>query len=198
MRKIKIIGHGKKAYLKEKGKKYEVKRKWWSKKKGKYIEKKYTYDYKGYKTTTRSSKLLVKNGKLTDYGKEVREAMVTKLGKPFEAKVDELLHKVVNKDKSLKESTFMSQIENALEQAESKSLNKDNSRAKLRTFIYNMGGDVEDLASDLGITKKELLDEKNWRFVNSEEAYFTFGGYEYSFYFKYEENEIRWQRSKLA
>lgn len=185
MRKIKIIGHGKKAYTTR-----TVKRTYWSKKKGKYVTK--VYKYQGYKTTTRSSKLLVKNDKLTKYGKEVREAMVKKLGKPFEAKVDELLHGAEN----LKESTFMAQMENALEQAESKSL--DNSRAKIRTFIYNMGGDVEDLASDLGITKKELLDEKNWRFVNSEEAYFTMNGYEYSFYFKYEENEIRWQRSKLA
>lgn len=190
MKKFRIIGQGNKSYTTRR-----VKRTWFNKKLGKKITK--VYEYKGYKTTKRSQKLIVKNGKLTKYGKEYKEALIRKLGNDFRYKVEEKIFVAEKNDANLKESTLVGQIERALEQAENKYSDDSASRSKIRGFIYNMGGDVDDLAIDLGIDKKTLLDESNWRFVNSEEAYFTFGGYQYSFNFKYEENTIVWQRKKV-
>ena len=187
MRKIKIIGQGIKSYSSRK-----VKSTWYNKTLGKVMTEEYTYE--GYKTTERRSRLIVKNGKITKYGKELRDQLVRKLGDEFTYKVDEKIHAATKDNNNLRESTLISQLERALEQAARKD-DEGASRSKIRGFIYNMGGDVDSLAEDLGITKDDLLNPEKWEWIKgSDEAHFTFGGFKYTFHFKYEENAITWTR----
>ena len=192
MKRFKIIG--------PKAKKYKPKvviRKYWSKKKHKWIKKKYEYTHEAYKTSYRGQALLVKNGKLTQHGKEVRaRLMAGDMSDTFKHEVDKYL--TDKEHKNIKESTLMAHLENVTYQVTHKDEidSKEGSRNP-RTFIYNMGGDVDELAEDMGISKEELLNKKNWRFVSSEEAYFTLNGVEYSFKFKYEENMITWNARKV-
>lgn len=170
-----------------------VKRTYWSKKKHKFVTK--TYKYKRYKNiskTTRSDKLIVRNGKLTEYGKAFKNELAKNLSESYVKDIESY----ISEKKQLKESTLLSHIEGVhYEQAHKDELGPNKSNP--RRFIYNMGGDIDVLAEEMGISQEELLNEKNWRFISPEEAYFTLNGYEYNFHFKYSENSIVWQRRKL-
>lgn len=189
MRRIKILGENVKKYRTR-----TVKRTYWSKKKQEYVTK--IYKYQGYKTVTRGQKFVVKHGKVTKYGEQLKRSLINQLGEGWRAKVES---KMAARD-DLRESTLISQLEVALADLESGQLDlseKDKiSRKKLRAYIYNMGGDAEDLARDLGISVKDLLNPANWTFKNDEDATFTFNGRVYEFYFKYKENTISWNSRK--
>ena len=170
-----------------------VKRTYWSKRRQEFVTK--VYEYKRYKkisSTYRGEELVVKDGKITEYGK----ALKAKLSKGMNESYIHEIENYMSEKEQLKESTLLSHIESVqYEQAHKDELGPNKSNP--RRFIYNMGGDIDVLAEDMGIPREELLNEKNWRFVSSEEAYFTLNGFEYTFHFKYSENSIVWLRRPI-
>ena len=185
MKRFEIIGN--------RGRKYQrtVKRRYYSKKKGEWVTKVYHYEYgKQTKYTQRSSELVVQDGKITKYGEELQKALITRLGQSWEHQIGKML----NTKGDLKESTLLSKIQKTLEDREFGRPTQE--KGSIRQYLYNMGGDLDELAEDMGIDPKILANKEYWIFQDSGKATFNYNGASYTFNFKYEDNKILWDRRK--
>lgn len=153
-----------------------VRRTYISKKTGKKRVYKYTYTiYKvNGKTRTRSVKNVVYRGKLTKYGKAWVEAYSKNLDR---ADRNDLQARLLNAEQLHKTVTVNS----------IKSMLSENRTAR---YIYNMGGDIDELAEEMNLDPRELVNERNWDFNKSR---FTYNGLTYEFYFEYDEHSIHWE-----
>lgn len=187
MKKFKIIAKGRGKGRKTSSKGIRVVKRKYKLKNGTEVTKIYTY---GIRTTSRSTEAITRNGQLTEYGRKYVEALKQGENKAYE----HTINAIVQSNPDMTESSLIGRLENIKEQIEAHDLNKKT----VRSFIYNMGGDVDTLAADLGISKQELLYEGNWQFRNKEEAVFVYKDNYYSFSFKYDEETITWEKSKTA
>ena len=134
-----------------KSKKRIVVRQYTSKKTGQ--KKFYTYVYSKYtvqgKSKHRQSRTIMKDGKLTKYGEKYVELYKDNL--PSFSQKNDFQAKVLSWQRNGKTLT---------EEFVTSSFTRDTTAR----FIYNMGGDVDDLSEDLGIAKASLLSEANWNF----------------------------------
>lgn len=184
MKKFEIIGN--------RGRKYagEVTRHYYSKHIDDWLTKHYRYEYgKKTKYTERSSELIVKDGEVTEYGKALKRALAARLGEGFDHQIETILYDTKG---DLKESTLLSKVQKLLEDKEYGKPTKK--RHSIRQYIYNMGGDLEELAADMGIDPKILGSKKYWTFTNGGKATFSYNGAIYEFNFKYSENRIIWDK----
>ena len=61
------------------------------------------------------------------------------------------------------------------------------SKRNMSRYIYNMGGDPDELARQIGVSTDDLLNEDNW-----EGDEFSFGGKRYVLDVKYQDGIVRW------
>ena len=54
-------------------------------------------------------------------------------------------------------------------------------------FIYNMGGDIDDIAEDFRVDRSEIIDADNWDF---DESILTIGGRKFQFKFDYKSHSV--------
>ena len=184
---FRIIAKGKGKSRKTSGKSIRVVKRHYTLKDGTKVTKIYTY---GTRTTTRNTEAITRNGQLTEYGREYIKTLKQGENEAYEHTINML----VQSNPDMSEASLIGRLENIKEQIESQDVN----RKTVRSFIYNMGGDVDELAADLGISKKELLYEGNWQFKSKEEAVFVYRGNYYTFSFKYDEETISWEKSNKA
>lgn len=149
-----------------------------SKKTGK--TKTYRYTYTTYKVNKKtkyrhSPKNIIYRGKITKYGKE------------WIAKYKETL-----------DISDQSELEAQIQTAEKnkRTITNNTMKAKLmesktERFLYNMGGgDVEELAQEMGITYEDLLNDDHWDW---DKETFTINGITYQFHFDYESHSLTWE-----
>ncbi len=147
----------------------------------------YTYNYRvvegkhkkvvGYGVN--NHKLLNKNGKTTKYYDKYVEAIKKNKDMDEAQKRDMLLELDVemfsakNKGEELTTSRFESHY-------------LDN---KIDRYIYNMGGDIDALAEDMGLRVEDLRNNDNWDWITNT---FKFDGVLYTFKFDYEGGGVTW------
>lgn len=148
MKKFKIIAKGRGRGNKTSSKGLRVVKRKYKLKNGREVIQMYTY---GTRTTTRSTEAITRNGQLTEYGREYIKTLKQGENEAYEHTINML----VQSNPDMSEASLIGRLENIKEQIESQDVN----RKTVRSFIYNMGGDVDELAADLGISKKELLYE---------------------------------------
>ena len=174
-----------------------VKRTYYSKKLGKKVTKIYQYEFK-YKRPPKGSLggygsqglaiLQDKYGKQTktytelikDIDNNYSEAQATQI------KDDLVQHLVGAAEEGVdyQMSTFFSHMQGM--QFNEKNELVSSKRNRLR-YIYNMGGDPDELASQIGVSTGELLNEDNW---DGDE--FSFGGRKYILDVRYQDGVVRW------
>lgn len=196
MKKIKIISSTGGRYSRN------VTRTWYNKRLGRDVTKTYHYGVKE-RYTERSSELIVKNGKITSYGEELKKALTKGKNDSWKHQIEHLLSKATNKGADLKESTLLSQVERAIEDEAVKNnianIGEEGIQSRsgsIRQYIYNMGGDIADLAADMGIPESALADSSNWTFKKGGKAIFYYNGNTYTFNFKYKDNQIKWKKER--
>ena len=153
-----------------------IRRKYTSKKTGR--TKIYEYKYDVYKvqgrTKHRSKRNVVYRGKLTKYGQE----WVKEYSKGLDiSDKNELAARVLSAErnhKTVSETSF-------------KSMLSENRTAR---YIYNMGGDIDDISRELNVSERELVNEKNWDFNKN---VLIIGNTMYQFYFDYKSHSMRWE-----
>lgn len=174
-----------------------VKRTYYSKKLGKKVTKIYQYEFK-YKRPPK--------GGLGGYGSQGLAILQDKYGKKTKTYTE--LIKDIDKNYSRPQAT---QIKDDLAQALSGAAGegvdyqmstffshmqgmqfneKDElvpSKRNMLRYIYNMGGDPDELAGQIGVSTSELLDEDNW---DGDE--FSFGGRKYVLDVRYQDGIVRW------
>lgn len=186
MKKFEIIGNRGRKYARK------VTRRYYSKRKGEWVTKVYHYEYgKKTKYSERSSELIVKDGEITEYGKALKRALVARLEPGFEIQIDTILYDTKG---DLKESTLLSKIQKLIEDKEYGRPTKE--KHSIRQYIYNMGGDLEELAADMGIDPKILSNKQYWTFTDGGKATFSYNGAVYEFNFKYSENRVIWDKRR--
>ena len=188
MKKFKIIAKGRGKGNKTSSKGIRIVKRKYKLKNGQEVTKIYTY---GTRTTMRSTEAITIKGQLTEYGKKYVEALKQGENKAYE----HTINMIVENNPDMTESSLIGRLQNIKEQIEA---GPDVNKKTIRSFIYNMGGDVDELAADLGISKQELLNEGNWQFKNKEEAVFKYAGSYYTFSFKYDEETISWEKTNKA
>ena len=153
-----------------------IKRVYVSKKTGK--KKTYTYEYETFningKTVHRSRRNVVFRGKITKYGKEWLEKYKKNLDISDANDIERYVLSAEREGRTLKASSAISHLQ-------------ENKTAR---FIYNMGGNIDDLAEEMGVTYEDLVNDKHWDFNKSE---FTVNGVTYRFTFEYREHNIIWE-----
>ena len=138
-----------------------------------------SYAYREYKvngkTVRRRIKNIMKNGKLTKYGEEWLEEY--KRGLDFEDRND------------LQARLLSWQRRGETITAEKiKSVLKD---TKVERYLYNMGGEPDDIAEEIGVDSEALFNADNWNF---NDGIFSYNGEEYEFTFNYGSHNISWRR----
>ena len=174
-----------------------VKRTYYSKKLGKKVTKTYQYEFK-YKRPPKGSLggygsqglaiLQDKYGKKTktytelikDIDKNYTEAQATAI----KTDLNKHLRKASEKGVDYQMSTFFSHMQGM----KFDNLNRlVSSKRNILRYIYNMGGDPDELAGQIGVSTSELLDENNW---DGDE--FSFGGRKYILDVRYQDGVVRW------
>ena len=144
-----------------------------------------SYAYKEYtingKKVRRRIKNLVKNGKVTKYGEEWLEEYRKKLDFSDQNELRAILYKAQRNKETITIEGLTSRLSNT----------------KIERFIYNMGGEVEDLAADLGVDEEDLLDTTRWKKWDSNPT-FEFDGVTYEFTFDYDTHSIKWKEVSNA
>ena len=138
-----------------------------------------SYAYREYKVNgkvvRRRIKNVIKDGKLTNYGKQWIEEY--KKGLDFEDRND-LQARIISWERR-GETVTVEKIQSVLQST------------KVERYIYNMGGEPDYVAEDLGVDRDVLFNATNWNF---DEGTFTYNGVVYEFTFDYADHSIRWQR----
>lgn len=144
-----------------------------------------SYAYKEYtvngKKVRRRIKNLVKNGKVTQYGEEWLEEYKRNLDFSDQNELRAILYKAQRNRETITIEGLTSRLSNT----------------KIERFIYNMGGEVDDLAADLGVEEEELLDQQRWKNWDSNPT-FEFEGVTYEFTFDYDTHSITWKAVNYA
>lgn len=140
--------------------------------------KTYVYKYDVYKVqgkrVHRGTKNIMYRGKITKYGAKWIEEY--KRGLDVSDR-NELEAQLLSGEKNKRTITSTSMVSRMQEDSTSR-------------FIYNMGGDVNDLSKELDVDYDELINKENWDFKQST---FSYKGKTYQFYFEYESHELRWE-----
>lgn len=147
-----------------------------SKKTGK--TKTYRYTYTTYKVNkkvkTRSTKNIIYRGKITKYGKE----WLAKYKKTLDySDQNELESRILSDEKNKRTVTSTTMKARMME-------------SKTARFIYNMGGDVDELSEEMGISYEDLINDDHW---NWDKETFTINGITYQFHFDYESHSLTWE-----
>lgn len=180
---------------------YKVVTRRYTKKSGELVVKQYTYKIsdnglerikadKGYFANT-NKKFVHKNGRETEYLQQYRldiqnDKNLTDLQKEKMTKeLDTWVSNAKLSGKSLTQSNF-----------ESHYIGLEGN--KISRYIYNMGGDIDEVAEDMGVDPSVLLKESNWKFTDDEgnkldKPIFNYAGTDYIFTFDYNSGGIRWQ-----
>ena len=140
-------------------KKKTVVRKYFSKRKNEWVTKIYEYD-----TRAKSPLIINKKGKVyEDKLKRLRDSLTD----PNEQDELDLIieNQLYKKNPRISEKTLRSMLSNS----------------KIEKAIINTGYTADELASELGISVADLLDESNW-----DGSTFTFGGKKWDFEFRYD------------
>ena len=136
-----------------------------------------SYAYREYKvngkTVRRRIKNLVKNGKVTQYGEEWLQEYSRNLDLSDRNELRAILYKAQRDKETITIEGLTSRL----------------SDTKIERFIYNMGGEVDDLAEDLGVEEEDLLDTTKWRNWDSNPT-FEYDGVTYEFTFDYDTHSI--------
>ena len=61
------------------------------------------------------------------------------------------------------------------------------SKRNIERYIYNMGGDPDELASQIGVNRDTLLNENNWS-----DSTFSFNDNKFSLDVRYEDGVVKW------
>lgn len=153
-----------------------IRRKYTSKKTGrtKIYEYKYdTYKVQG-KTKHRSKRNVIWRGKVTKYGQKWIEEYSKGLDISDRNELEARLLSAERNRKTVSETSL-------------KSMLSENRTAR---YIYNMGGDIDDIARELDVSESDIVREKNWDFDRS---ILTINGISYQFYFDYKSHSMRWE-----
>lgn len=153
-----------------------VTRRYTSKKTGKTKVYKYTYSIYKVKgrVRTRSKKHIVWRGKVTKYGEKWIQEYSKGLDISDRSELEAQVLRAERHNWSVTENSLKSRL----------------MESRTAKYIYNMGGDVEELAEEFGIDERDLINDKYWDFNNST---FTFNGTTYQFYFDYDKHSIDWK-----
>lgn len=137
-----------------------------------------SYAYREYKvngkTVRRRIKNIMKNGKMTQYGEEY---------------IQEYMRGLSTSDKNDLRA-WLSQERRDKNTVTVEKLTSHLSDTQVERFIYNMGGEPEDLAADLDIDESELFNQQNWNFNDNT---FTYDGVTYEFTFDYDTHNLTWK-----
>ena len=138
-----------------------------------------SYAYRTYKvngkTVRRRIKNIMKNGKITKYGQEW---------------LDEYKRGLDLEDRNDLQARLLSwhRQGETITAEKIKSVLKD---TKVERYLYNMGGEPDDIADEIGIDRSEFFNADNWDF---RESIFTFDGETYEFSFDYSTHNISWRK----
>ena len=153
-----------------------IKRTYFSKKLGKNVTKEYTYAFTQSNKYRKGDKvLLTPSGNLTNAYQKYHKELEDRYGK-HSAEVYDLEAQIFDaklKHKGYSESTFESHV-------------LDTARER---YFYNMGGDIEQVSEDMGISVEDLKDDKNWQ-----GDLFTYNDITYLFSFDYDFGGVTWRR----
>lgn len=160
----------------------------YTKKDGTQVVRTYSYRVKdgkhervktGYGATGKH-KLLNKNGKKTKYFDQYVDSIKNNKDLSSDEKrslINELnayTEKYRREGKALTNATFESHmIDNSVDR-----------------FIYNLGGDIEQVSEELGISEEDLRNPYNWDFQDNT---FTINGMQYMFSFDYDNGGVSWK-----
>ena len=137
-----------------------------------------SYAYREYKvngkTVRRRIKNIMKDGRMTQYGQEY---------------VEEYMQGLSTSDKNDLRA-WLSQERRDKKTVTVEKLTSHLSDTEVERFIYNMGGEPEDLAADLDIDESELFNVDNWNFNDNT---FTYDGKTYEFTFDYDTHNLTWK-----
>lgn len=139
-----------------------------------YREYKITDKNGNTKTVRRRIKNIMKDGKMTQYGEEY---------------IQEYMRGLSTSDKNDLRA-WLSQERRDKNTVTVEKLTSHLSDTQVERFIYNMGGEPEDLAADLDIDESELFNKENWNF---DDTTFTYDGVTYEFTFDYATHNITWK-----
>lgn len=153
-----------------------ITRKYTSKKTGKTKVYKYTYSvYKvNNKIKTRSVKNIIYRGKVTKYGREWLDKYKQTLDISDQNDLEARILSDERNKRTVTAQTMKSRIQ-------------ENKTAR---FIYNMGGDIDELSEEMGVDYRDLINDKHWDFKNET---FTFNGITYQFHFDYKSHSLVWE-----
>ena len=178
------------SYINKKGKQITYKRYYENgkpiSKKGKHIKivkNKRTgksYAYREYtvkgKKVRRRIKNIMKDGKITKYGEEYIKEYMKDLSISDRNDLEDKLNEWKRKGTTVTVEKLKSHL----------------SETKIERFIYNMGGEMDELAADLGVKEEELLDMQKWDDWDSNPT-FTYEGVTYEFTFDYDTHSLTWK-----
>lgn len=137
-----------------------------------------SYAYREYKvngkTVRRRIKNIMKEGKMTQYGREYVNEYMRGLSRSDAQDLKDWLEQEHRDGKTVTVEKLKSHL----------------SSTKIERFIYNMGGEPDDLAADLEIDESDLFDLSNWDFENNT---FKLNGKTYEFSFDYDTHNLAWK-----
>lgn len=161
---------------------HRVERKWF-RKNGTLVVRNYTYT-KNSKYSDVNHKLTIKrDGKFekTKFYDKLVERLRDEYKSDAEAYInllDSKINSASHNGKEYSQATFMSQL-------------KDTQREK---YFFNMGGDIDEIADELGVSREDLIDENGEHWKGDT---FIFDGFAYTFKFDYDNGGISWIRKPL-
>lgn len=142
-------------------------------KSGKTVTK--TYYYNQYnvngRTKSRSEKNIVWRGKLTKYGEKWQKEYNKHLSIDEKSELQDYINDAIHDKKTMTSTKLKSKL----------------SENQVERYIYNMGGDIDDLAEDFGVDRGEIIDAENWDF---DESILTIDGRKFQFKFDYKSHSI--------
>lgn len=137
-----------------------------------------SYAYREYKvngkTVRRRIKNVVKNGKITQYGKEWLKEYSKDLDFSDKNMLEDKILAAERHGDTLTTESIMSRMRTD----------------KTNRYIYNMGGEPEDIARDLGVSEEDVLNAQNWDF---DTGILEIDGRRYKFTFDYASHSMQWK-----
>lgn len=173
-----------------KSKSYTKKRTYYKKKTGEWVTKYYKYNYdesKGYGTQV--GKLMFKSGKTTklydklkiEIKKKYKDWQADKIIDDLDARIREARRK----GRIYELNTFISHLKGVEFDEEMHQLVE--SKRNIERYIYNMGGDPNELANQIGVSRDTLLNKNNWS-----DSTFSFNDNKFSLDVRYEDGVVKW------
>ena len=142
--------------------------------KRKVYEYKYTvYQVKGHKRH-RGKKNILWRGKITKYGEKWLEEY--KKGLDFSDRND--LEARILSDERNGRTVSVTTMESRMKET------------KTERYIYNMGGDAQDIADELGVEYEDIVNDDHWDWSTNR---LTINGVTYEFTFDYKNHTLDWR-----